>query len=373
MDTIYALSTARGKAGVAIVRISGPDALTALEQLAGPAPTFRTASLRKIRAAGRELIDQALVLTFPESGSFTGELVAELHVHGSTAIVTMVLDALSAIGGLRPADAGEFTRRALENDRLDLAQVEGLADLIEAETTAQHKQAMRLFEGALGGMAEGWRRRLLRAAALIEATIDFADEEVPVDLRPEVTALLLELCSEIEREISGSRIAERIRDGFEVAIVGPPNAGKSTLLNRLAGRDAAITSALAGTTRDVIEVRMDLAGLPVTLLDTAGLRDAADEIEGIGIARARARAKASDLKVILLEGPDASPVMTPEGDDIVALPKADLHGSNGPMPFSALTGVGVERLISAIARVLEGRASLSGTATNVRHRDAMKT
>ncbi len=372
MDTIYALSTARGKAGVAIIRVSGPGAEFALEQIAGEVPPPRRAALRVLRGRSGAVIDRALVLFFPDQASFTGEPVAEFHVHGGVATVAALLEALSQIGGLRAADAGEFTRRALENDRLDLAQVEGLADLIEAETTAQHTQAMRLFEGALGELADRWRGKLLRAVSLVEATIDFADEEVPVDVGPEVSGLVAEVREEITREIAGTRIAERIRDGFEVAIVGPPNVGKSTLLNRLAGREAAITSEIAGTTRDVIEVRMDLAGLPVTILDTAGLREAADTIEGLGIDRARARAGAADLRVILLEAPGAAPAVEPQPGDIVALSKSDRHGAGGPMPFSAQTGEGVDDLVTAIASVLEEGAAGSGTAVNARHREALK-
>ncbi|MCE8471849.1 50S ribosome-binding GTPase, partial [Rhodovulum sulfidophilum] len=224
-----------------------------------------------------------------KGASFTGEDVVEFQCHGSPATVSALLSALGCIDGLRLAEPGEFTRRALENGVLDLAQVEGLGDLLEAETEAQRRQALRVLSGALGAKVDRWREALIRAAALLEATIDFADEDVPVDVTPEVTGLLDEVAASLRSEIDGVSVAERIRDGFEVAIVGPPNAGKSTLLNHLAGREAAITSEHAGTTRDVIEVRMDLDGLPVTFLDTAGLRESADEVETIGIARAVAR------------------------------------------------------------------------------------
>ncbi len=272
MDTIYALASARGKAGVAVVRISGPLAFLAVKNLTGDVPSARRTALRILRDAAGEVLDEALVICFEKGASFTGEESAELQLHGSIAIVNAVLRTLSEMEGLRLAEAGEFTRRALENERLDLAQVEGLADLIEAETEAQRRQALKVFSGVLGEKVERWRTALVRAAALIEATIDFADEEVPVDVSPEVLELIATVMLDLETEARGAKMAERIRDGFEVAIVGPPNAGKSTLLNALAGRDAAITSEVAGTTRDVIEVRMELGGLPVTLLDTALLK-----------------------------------------------------------------------------------------------------
>ena len=238
MDTIYALASARGKAGVAVLRLSGPGSHAAVAGLCGPLPEPRRASLRRLVKDGVEL-DQALVILFPEGESFTGEAAAELHLHGSLAVVHAVMQALAGEYGLRLAEPGEFTRRALENGKLDLAQVEGLADLIEAETEAQRRQALRVLSGAIGRRAEEWREKLIRAAALIEATIDFADEDVPVDVAPEVLALGHAVLADLRREALGGRAAERIRDGFEVAIIGAPNAGKSTLLNALAGREAA--------------------------------------------------------------------------------------------------------------------------------------
>ncbi|MGH1446043.1 MAG: tRNA uridine-5-carboxymethylaminomethyl(34) synthesis GTPase MnmE, partial [Cognatishimia sp.] len=321
-DTVFALATAPGKAGVAVVRVSGPAVADVAAALFGELPAPRMASLKVLCDAGGVRLDQALVLYFEQGRSFTGEEVLEFHLHGSIAVVNRVLRVLGDLNGLRLAEAGEFTRRALENGCLDLAQVEGLADLIDAETEAQRRQALRVLSGDLGKVAERWRSDLIRAAALIEATIDFADEDVPVDVTPEVEALLNGVLSVLAKEISGVETAERIRTGFEVAIVGAPNVGKSTLLNALAGREAAITSEFAGTTRDVIEVRMDLSGLPVTLLDTAGLRDTDDHVEGIGIERAKERAVAADLRVFLIED-GQSPDFEPLAGDIVVAAKAD--------------------------------------------------
>ncbi|WP_417250100.1 tRNA uridine-5-carboxymethylaminomethyl(34) synthesis GTPase MnmE [Celeribacter sp.] len=370
MDTIFAEATARGKAGVAVVRISGPLAFWAVEKIAGSCPAPRVASLRTLRSASGDVLDEALVLCFSKGASFTGEESAELQVHGSTAIVKSVLSELGTMEGLRLAEAGEFTRRALANERLDLAQVEGLGDLIEAETEAQRRQAMRVFSGALGDKVEEWRTSLIRAAALLEATIDFADEEVPVDVSPEVLDLLGQVMIELEREIEGSRISERIRDGFEVAIVGPPNAGKSTLLNALAGRDAAITSEVAGTTRDVIEVRMDLDGLPVTFLDTAGLRDTDDVVESIGITRAVERANNADLRVFLKSDESDSLMMSPLEDDVVLIGKDDEGRSDLPS-VSGKTQHGVADLVSRISKILSEKSAGAATATHARHRAAM--
>lgn len=370
MDTIYALATAQGKAGVAVVRISGPGAFQACERFCGDVPARRRAVLRILREADGGRLDQALIVTFARNESFTGEETVEFHLHGSIAVVAAVLDRLGRLEGCRLAEPGEFTRRALENGRLDLARVEGLADLIDAETEAQRKQALRVFSGALGQRCEAWRAQLIRAVALLEATIDFADEDVPVDVGPEVMELVRLVCEALQHDIAGSHVGERIRTGFEVAIIGAPNVGKSTLLNSLAGREAAITSEFAGTTRDVIEVRMDLGGLPVTLLDTAGVRETADVVESIGIARARARAEAADLRVFLVERGGA-PDMQPRGDDIVVWAKADLL-ADASDAVSGKTGVGVTDLVERIRQALSGRVALAGLATRARHRQAME-
>lgn len=370
MDTIYAEATARGKAGVSVVRISGPLAFYAAESLAGSLPKTREAGVRVLRNAAGDVLDEALVLCFAQGASFTGEPVVELQLHGSVAVVRAVLAALSGIDGLRHAEAGEFTRRALENERLDLAQIEGLSDLIEAETEAQRTQALRVFSGALGDLVERWRANLIRAAALLEATIDFADEEVPTDVYPEVGALLAAVQADLTREIEGSHISERIRDGFEVAIVGRPNAGKSTLLNALAGRQAAITSEVAGTTRDVIEVRMDLSGIPVTVLDTAGLRETDDVVEKIGVDLALARAERADIRVHLLSSADEALQLPEQAGDVRVVGKDD-DGRSAGFSVSGKTGHGVRALMDKLAEALLARSRGAATATHARHRESM--
>ncbi|WP_299728391.1 tRNA uridine-5-carboxymethylaminomethyl(34) synthesis GTPase MnmE [uncultured Tateyamaria sp.] len=369
MDTIFALATAQGRAGVAVIRISGPQAFVCATALCGSLPNPRQAGVRALLDSDGSLLDQALVLAFQGPNSFTGEDVVELHLHGSIAVVSAVLRRLGE-GDARLAEPGEFTRRALENDKMDLAQVEGLGDLIASETEGQRRQAQRIFEGALGQKIEAWRTNLIRAASLIEVTIDFADEDVPVDVTQEVSALLLSVRTDVENELNGFAAAERIRTGFEIAIIGPPNAGKSTLLNALAKRDAAITSERAGTTRDVIEVRMDLDGYAVTLLDTAGLRDGADEIEATGIERAVSRANASDLRIFLMEPDEIVPVAS-QDDDIFVAPKADARTDDVPA-VSGKTGQGIPELITLVSRALSSKTQSAGLATHARHRDAMQ-
>lgn len=370
MDTIFALASAQGKAGVSVIRISGPQAFAAGRLLCRTLPEMRRTGVRVLTDADGRRIDEALVVRFEEGASFTGEDVVELHVHGSVAVVRKVLSVLGARDGLRMAEAGEFTRRAFDNQRLDLAQAEGLADLIDAETEAQRRQALRVLSGDLGKLVSAWRDQLVRAAALLEATIDFADEEVPVDVSPEVMDLLDQVSTSLRRQVDGVAISERIRSGFEVAIVGKPNVGKSSLLNVLAGRDAAITSEIAGTTRDVIEVRMDLNGLPVTLLDTAGLRETDDRIEAIGVARARERALAADLRVVLLEPGDRPEIEVLPGDILVTA-KADLH-EVGEFSVSAISGKGIDDLVVRITDELTDRSAGAGLATHFRHRQGME-
>jgi len=322
-STIFALSSGRPPAAIAVIRISGPRAGAALEVLGVKVPAPRQARLARIRdPRSGEIIDEALALWFPGPNSETGEDVAELQGHGGAAVIAGILDALASIDGLRMAEPGEFTRRGFENGKLDLTAVEGLADLVAAETEGQRRLAFRQMKGQLGGRAEEWRVRLVRALALVEARIDFSDEaDVPEDLVGPALAIVQELRDEIATALADSR-GERLREGLVVAIAGPPNAGKSTLLNRLARREAAIVSPYAGTTRDVIEVHLDLGGYPMTLLDTAGIRDTADPVEMEGVRRARERAAGADL---VLWVTDAS-----EGD---AAPQPDLaaHGHDVPV------------------------------------------
>lgn len=371
METIFALASAAGKAGVAVVRLSGPSAFPIAETIAGAALPPRGMSLRVLRDQSGAILDHALVLSFSAPESYTGEDIVEFQTHGSIAVIDSLLSCLGDLPDARMAEPGEFTRRALENGRLDLAQIEGLADLIDAETEQQRIQAQRVFSGELGNLARIWREKLIRAAALIEVTIDFADEDVPVDVSPEVSAILESVRSDLQWQISGSGIAERIRSGFEVAIVGAPNVGKSTLLNALAGRPAALTSEYAGTTRDVIEVRMDLRGLPVTLLDTAGLRETEDKVEQMGVSLAKERAEAADLRIFLAE-PGERFDIKPGPDDIILRPKADtLEDRAGAV--SGLTGEGLDELVARVQEILGARSSDVGLAIRARHRKAMES
>lgn len=368
MHTIFALATARGKSGVAVIRVSGAQAHDVARFLAGDLPDPGRFALRKLKDTSGTVLDEALVLRFDAPHSFTGEDVVELQVHGSIAIIRAIEASIAQSGLARYAEPGEFTRRALLNGNLDLAQVEGLSDLIAAETESQRRQAQALFSGALRVFSEECRRDLIRATALIEATIDFADEEVPVDVSPEVGYLIAAVLGRIDEQLKGSAAAERMRHGFEVAIIGPPNAGKSTLINRIAGRDIAITSDIPGTTRDVLEARVDVHGIPVTFLDTAGLRDAIDPIERIGVERAKERAREADLRVHLIDGADAL-VYADVGCsvDLVYHTKSDLTGRG----LSAVTGDGIDGLLADIARVLSDRLSHASLASHERHRMAL--
>ncbi|TVS03212.1 MAG: tRNA uridine-5-carboxymethylaminomethyl(34) synthesis GTPase MnmE [Rhodobacteraceae bacterium] len=370
MDTIFALASARGKSGVAVFRISGPKAHTVAQALVGELPTLRQASLRAIRRPSGELLDTGLVVVFGAGASFTSEDVVELMVHGSLATITAVEHCLATEHGLRIAEPGEFTRRALERGVLDLTQVEGLSDLLDAETESQRRQALRVLEGAIGKLVAGWRDHLVKAAAMVEASIDFVEEDIG-DFDTQILAELESVSEQLRREIAGQGGRERAQSGFEIALVGSVNTGKSTLLNALAGREAAITSELAGTTRDVIELRMDIGGFAVTILDTAGLRETEEAIENIGIARGQKRARAADMRIILCDAPGSAPPVEVMSGDIVLHGKADLYpGIVGGV--SGLTGEGIEPLLREIAEELAKRVAGDGVTVRRRHIQAME-
>ncbi len=385
MSTIFAPATAPGPAGVAVVRISGPQAGAALANLAGKLPEPRKAALRTFRAAGGEVLDQGLALWFPRPNSFTGEDVAELHLHGGRATIRAALAALRALPGLRPAEPGEFTRRAFESGKLDLTQVEGLADLVQAETEGQRRQAARQLEGGLGTRLEAWRSEILTALAHVEAAIDFAEDEVPTATALGAVARVRRLLPQMESALAAAPRAERLRAGVHVAIVGPPNAGKSSLLNAIAGREAAIVSATAGTTRDVVEVHLDLDGVPVVLADTAGLRDSLDEIEVEGVRRALGRAETADVRIAVLDTADwprrdARTLEAAGPDALIVLNKIDIRSVPEPafcgrstFPVSAKTGAGIERFLAALTARVRDRAGLTEEPglTRARHREAV--
>jgi tRNA modification GTPase len=347
----------------------------------GKIPEPRKAVLRRLRhPETKALIDETLALWFPGPNTETGEDMAELHLHGGRAVVTAVFAELGKLPGFRPAEAGEFTRRAFENGKLDLTAVEGLADLVFAETEAQRAQAMRQFSGALGGKAEGWRQRLIAALALVEARIDFSDEaDVPEDLISPARDVARELAADIEQTLEGAHRGERLREGLVVANAGPPNVGKSSLLNRLAQREAAIVSPYAGTTRDVIEVHLDLRGYPVTLLDTAGIRESQDPVEQEGVRRAQARSDAADLVLWVV---DAAEPKAAERNELknhwMVRNKIDLIAPLAPCPqafdISARTGQGIDRVVSEMTRFAQdyfGEPE-SAIVTRERHRTALQ-
>ena len=396
--TIFAPATVAGRAAIAIVRISGPRAGEALAALCAKPPRWRPPARRATRAnlidpSTHEALDAALVLWFPRPGSFTGEDVAEFHLHGGRAVLARVLTALGRREGLRLATPGEFTRRAFDAGKLDLTEVEGLADLVAAETEAQARQALRQLSGELGRLYESWRARLVRALAHAEAEIDFPDEDLPAGLiatlRPELAALI----RHIEMHLADERRGERLREGVSIAIVGPPNAGKSSLLNALARREAAIVSTVAGTTRDVIEVHLDLGGYPAIVADTAGLRamaatpgDDQAVIEREGMRRALARADAADLRLLVLDATtiDKNTPLDPalarliDGRTLVVVNKIDLAPATTQdrnWRISVKTGEGVAELVASLTAAVAARfaVEVSGgpVLTRARHREAL--
>jgi len=399
-STIFALSSGRPPAAIAVVRISGPQAGVALEKLTGRMPQPRQATLVRAREpASGEVIDEALALWFPAPHSETGEDVAELQLHGGHAVVAAVLNALSAIKDCRMAEPGEFTRRAFENGKLDLTAVEGLGDLIAAETAAQRRQAFRQLKGLIGDRAEAWRQRLIEALALVETRIDFSDEgDVPEDLIMPAAKIARGLRDEIAAALADRGRGERLRDGLIVAIAGPPNAGKSTLLNRLARREAAIVSPFAGTTRDVIEVHLELDGYPVTVLDTAGIRDSVEPVEQEGVRRAHARAAEADLVLWVIDvsvegraGAKSPPLksdaprwlienkidlLEPSASKRSTIARRHLEKDEFEFVFSAsaASGEGLDALFGALARFANKYLAIGEAAvvTRARHRRALE-
>lgn len=382
-DVIFALASGQGRAGVAIIRVSGPGAAKLFPALTGgpPSPPRRASLRRLVDPEGAGVLDEALTLWFPGPASFTGEDVVELHLHGGSAVVAGVADALGQLVGFRPAEPGEFTRRAFRAGRLDLAEAEGLGDLIEADTAAARRQAIWQMQGGLSALYAGWRERLAHVLAFAEASLDFADEPLPPDIEAANAANIIALRETLSGYLSGPRPTERMRDGMYVALIGPPNVGKSSLLNALAGRDAAIVTDTPGTTRDVLEVRLDLGGYPVTIADTAGLRESSNAIEQEGMRRARAAATNADVVIQVADSREwpVAARLSPNEDPPSAIfwNKSDIRAApigEETLAGSATTGAGLDQLEGYL---LDRAATLIETGplpaiTRARHRVALE-
>ncbi|MDG1438884.1 MAG: tRNA uridine-5-carboxymethylaminomethyl(34) synthesis GTPase MnmE [Emcibacteraceae bacterium] len=391
--TIFALSSGKGRAGVSVIRVSGPETKNAILKLTKkeicPAP--RMASLNWFYdpvSNGR--LDHGLLVFFPNPNSFTGEDVAEFHIHGGYAVVAGFLEALSNIENLRPAEAGEFTRRAFDNGKMDLTGAEGLADLINAETESQRRQALRQMDGSLAVLYEGWRHEIISAMAYLEADIDFSEEEIPDDVTARIKPIVEKLHADILKHLNDGHRGERLRHGLQVVILGAPNAGKSTLLNYLSKREVAIVSDIAGTTRDVLEVHLDISGFPVSIIDTAGIRLSEDVIEAEGIKRAEARAENADLKIIIIDDSSKTTMSDQmkkhlDKDTVVIFSKTDLGRLNksnfienniiGAWPISVKTGLGLDDFMKVLEEQVEKRMELTDTPslTRTRHRSNLQS
>ena len=376
-STIYALASAPGRAGVGVVRVSGPQAGRVLAALAGTLPPPRKAVLRRLTIEN-EAIDEAIVLWFAAPASFTGEDCAEFHIHGGRAVREALFRFFDGFG-LKPAEPGEFSRRAVENGKLDLTRAEAIADLVDAETESQRRQALRQHDGLLADLYEGWRSALIVALARAEAAIDFSDEDLPADLEQRLRVPVQSLRAEMQRHLDDSRRGEITREGLFLTIIGAPNAGKSSLVNALARRDIAIVSEIPGTTRDILETRLDLAGYVVHVADTAGLRETSDAIESEGVRRALARAAVSDMTLLVLDGSARDPFAGLDGDAVAnaALTvwnKSDLpwHAPREGMRISAKTGAGLDALLTSLAAEVRKRLERPREAapmTRARHRE----
>jgi len=369
-DTIFAMASGAGRAAIAVMRVSGPRAEALLAALAGGLPAPRRAVLRRLRDETGEVLDRALVLWLPGPSSYTGEDSAELHLHASRAVIEAVAEALVAQGG-RPAEAGEFSRRAFLNGKMDLLEAEAIADLIAAETRAQARQALRQMEGALSAVYHDWAGRLRAVLAHQEALIDFPDEDLPPEVEARLLAEMAALRAEMRAHLDDGRRGEKLREGLVFAVTGAPNVGKSSLVNALAEREVAIVAATPGTTRDALETRIVLAGVPVTLVDTAGLRETADPVEAEGVRRARARAAEADFRVcVVVAGEGAG-----EAADLVVANKIDLGGAvpAGALGVSARTGGGLDVLRAQLAEAARRLTQQSGPPplTRARHRAAL--
>lgn len=388
-ETIYAPATLIGRAGVSVIRISGPDCVDIVEALTGKdCPKPRLASLAKLyHPHSKEHLDTSLLIYFKAPYSFTGEDVVELHLHGGRAVMQAVTEALTDLKLLRPAENGEFSRRGFENGKMDLTEAEAIADLVDAETAAQRQQALRQMDGELGALYNGWADRLARTLAHIEADLEFPDEDLPDELAAKNYPVLTEIMQQVQAHLEDGRKGERVREGLFLTILGQPNAGKSSLLNALARRDVAIVSDIAGTTRDVVEVQLDIGGYPVSMADTAGLREkAADAVEDEGIRRALARAEDADLKIVVLAADDLEASITAtkglmDKDALVLINKIDQVESyptevegHPVMAISAKSGDGLSELLKALEDQIQDRFAAGSTMslTRARHRHALE-